>query len=313
MIDQRKVIVLHIVFWVLNTLNIVLFWGFDEDIGKLYMIIPFYINYFILVPHLLRRNKPVYYLLWFLAVWSVMIGARAVYYLLIDYYYVNVDLNARTLFSIGAYVSFYYIAISTGSRLWVYWLENKRISHELFLRKINTQLQMVKSNVNIPFILNTLSNIEDQAIVAPENAQKPVIALSNVLRYGLYDSQSEQVALRNEIEILNDYFSLVNQNHSEFSLELQIKGQLDGQVLPPNIIVKFVGNWKSNFENELKGQQVITIENRLKQIVINVPVKNVSDRFLVELEEKFVRPEQKGFTISYSLKNEQLMLVINSL
>lgn len=302
---SRKAIIitLHISFWIFNYIYDTFFWEMPYNISQTCVAVPFYINYFFLVPHVLQKNKPLYFIAWFVSVWVLMIGTFVYFHVFYHYFigpssYSGIKgADTAKMFAVGAYISFIYIAISTGSRLLLDWMENKKIEHELLLQKTNTQIKLVKSNVNIPFILQTLSSIENIAIRNPENAQNPIIALSNVLRYGLYDTQAEQIPLQREIEILEDYFALVNQNEVSFSLHLKTAGEIEEQAVPPNILVKFVSNWKDYFSQQLSGEQDICIRTFAAKIHIDVPARLATTQFIESVKEKFVLPKYSQFEI----------------
>lgn len=318
---SRKAIIiaLHVSFWFMNFIYDSIFWEIPYNFSQACMAIPFYINYFYLIPHLLKKNKPLYFIGWFVSVWVLMIGTF--FYFHVFYHdfigpssYSGIEGGGTAkMCAVGAYVSFIYIAISTGSRLLLDWIKNKKIEHYLFLQKTNTQLKLVKSNINFPFILQTLSSIERIALAVPENAQNPVIALSNVLRYGLYDTQVEQIALQKEIDILEDYFSLVNQNETEFSLHFKIAGEIENQKVPPNMLVKFVAHWKDYFSSVLQGQQFILIETRVNEVLIVVSITAENVQFLQSIDEKFILPKHNRFEIDRTEAGTSVQLAIKYL
>lgn len=311
---KHYIIGAHIGFWVLNFLYGIFFWGEESSIGRLFFIPAFYINYFILVPYFFRKGNFLSYALWFLIIWTAMTVTHVLYYYGCYYLQNNLEkLEHSKLTWIGGYVCFYFIALSTGSRLIVDWTHNKKIAHTLLLHKTNMQIQSIRTNVNIPFILETLASMEVQALESPKSVQQPVIALSNFLRYSLYDTQSESALLQKEIEVIRDYFFLINQNQSSYVLTLVVGGEPDGVFVPTNILVKFISAWKEFRKPSLSGNTEVTLHSDKQVLKLSLPLENSSYAFVTMVKEKFALPAQNGFTIECEGFFRSIQLIIRKI
>ena len=71
------------------------------------------------------------------------------------------------------------------------------------------ELDWLKHQLNPHFLFNTLNNISSLTQIDPDKAQESIGQLSDLLRYALYDSESEKVPLASEIDFMNNYIDLM--------------------------------------------------------------------------------------------------------
>ena len=71
------------------------------------------------------------------------------------------------------------------------------------------ELTWLKHQLNPHFLFNTLNNISSLTQIDPDKAQESIGQLSDLLRYALYDSESEKVPLSSEMEFMDNYIDLM--------------------------------------------------------------------------------------------------------
>ena len=71
------------------------------------------------------------------------------------------------------------------------------------------ELTWLKHQLNPHFLFNTLNNISSLTQIDPDRAQESIGQLSDLLRYALYDSESEKVQLSAEMEFMDNYIDLM--------------------------------------------------------------------------------------------------------
>jgi len=99
-----------------------------------------------------------------------------------------------------------------------------------------TELKMLRSQINPHFLFNSLNSISSLTITNPEKAREMVIKLSDFMRYALSRKDEQLVSLRGELENLRLYLDiekvrfgerLVTEEHIDPScLEVKIPGML---------------------------------------------------------------------------------------
>ncbi len=73
---------------------------------------------------------------------------------------------------------------------------------------LNLEVSFLKSQLNPHFLFNTLNNIYSLSIRNDSLASDLIMYLSEMMRYTLYDSNTEKVALSKEAEFLRNYVEL---------------------------------------------------------------------------------------------------------
>lgn len=99
-------------------------------------------------------------------------------------------------------------------KLFILWNERK----QLMLR---SELNFLKGQLHPHFLFNSLNNLYALSLNNAPQAPDVVLGLSNILRYMLYECAGEQVLLRRDVEVLNDYIGLEKLRYEE-RLELNV-------------------------------------------------------------------------------------------
>lgn len=79
------------------------------------------------------------------------------------------------------------------------------------------ELVWLKSQLNPHFLFNTLNNISSLVQIDANKAQESISQFSDLLRYALYESDSEMVPISSEISFLSDYIDLMKLRCNEMT------------------------------------------------------------------------------------------------
>ncbi len=79
---------------------------------------------------------------------------------------------------------------------------------ELNMRNIQSENQLLKSQLNPHFLYNTLNNIDALIYYDADKASQAVITLSSLMRYMTYQANRTKIALSEEVLHLDEYISL---------------------------------------------------------------------------------------------------------
>lgn len=85
--------------------------------------------------------------------------------------------------------------------------ESERKEAENF--KLESELQHLKYQLQPHFFFNSLNNIYSLVDVSPEQAKEAIHSLSKLMRYLLYETITEKVQLKQEIQFLEKYIALM--------------------------------------------------------------------------------------------------------
>src|SRR4030043_432879 len=72
-----------------------------------------------------------------------------------------------------------------------------------------TELKMLRSQINPHFLFNSLNSVSSLTVTDPEKARDMVVKLSEFMRYALSKKDEQPVSLRSELENLRLYFDIV--------------------------------------------------------------------------------------------------------
>lgn len=146
------------------------------------------------------------------------------------------------------------------------WFKKNKLKIELERKNYESNLALLRSQINPHFLFNTLHNIDTLIHENQEKASKSLIKLSDIMRYMLIEAKLELVELQLEIEHLESYLSLekLRLKNQKF-LDYKISGDLKGNKIAPMIMIPFVENaFKHSVDSSIDNgiQIIIRIENR---------------------------------------------------
>jgi len=114
------------------------------------------------------------------------------------------------------------------------------------LKRQNLQAEMdyLKYQINPHFFMNTLNNIHSLIDIDPSYAQDAVIELSKMMRYVLYESGSETIALSKDIQFVENYIKLMRIRYTnEIDIRFDYPPNIPRSVaIPPLLLIVFVEN-----------------------------------------------------------------------
>jgi two-component system LytT family sensor kinase len=108
---------------------------------------------------------------------------------------------------------------------------------------IGNQLSFLRQQINPHFLFNMFNNIHGLIETTNAAAAGLLAKLSYLLRYALKGTKSEFVLLTNEIQFIEDYVEMEMTRHFDPRvIQYQVKGETDGYLIPPLLLVTFIEN-----------------------------------------------------------------------
>jgi LytS/YehU family sensor histidine kinase len=94
--------------------------------------------------------------------------------------------------------------------------KEKQINEEQLLRNLReTELRVLKSQINPHFLFNSLNTVSSLSITNPEAAQKTIVRLSEYLRYSLKMNLDDLIPIEKEIENCKRYLGIEKERFGE--------------------------------------------------------------------------------------------------
>jgi sensor histidine kinase YesM len=216
-----------------------------------------YFNFYYWIPkYLIKQKKPGFYIFSIFAIivlnaWLVNVFLRN--FITPKEYYFSWE-GTFTL----AVDTTVLVAFTTAFKFIQQWHERNNYAVELEKKTLESELEMLKSQINPHFIFNTLNTIyflmeqkED------EKAKEALLKFSDTLSHQLYDYNKDVIELDKEVEYLENYIELQRLRHDEelLDLECSLPEKKTGQLITPMLLIPFVENAFKHSSNS-KGYKV---------------------------------------------------------
>ncbi|HOZ75245.1 MAG TPA: histidine kinase [Flavobacterium sp.] len=166
-------------------------------------------------------------------------------------------------------------------------IKQKIAEQELLKKKLEIELQFLKAQSNPHFLFNTLNNIYGLARKNSDKTADVVLRLSGMLRYMLYETANESIAIEKEIQMINDYIELEKLRYTN-RLEVNFNHSIDNykEKIAPLILLPFVENAFKHGAGESRFESYITINLTLKDWQLFYEIKNSKEEVLIAEEDK---------------------------
>ena len=291
--QPRLLVWLHLCFWLVyygvhififsNFLPLEIVWIRSLLANVLPLALVFYVNVY-LVDRWLERGGWWQYALMAAALVVVVLGLRVQLNLLFP----EVDrelvlLSPRDTYRIGALLT--NVSILLLSAFYASLLNRYRQAQRqqaTIREQQEAQLQFLKAQINPHFLFNTLNNIYSLAVVRSEKTAGMVLQLSNLLRYVIYESQSEQVELEKEVSHIRKFIELF-QMRSETPLDIRFgsEGDLQGVQIEPMLLIPLVENCFKHCDFDTNSKAYVRLRLVLREGSLHfdtLNTKNDADR-----------------------------------
>jgi two-component system LytT family sensor kinase len=287
----------------------------DYIIGYALAITLFYTNSHIVWP--IVYKKPIYIgialiLLELIAYLTLRYVFTLLYFTLSTSTYSQTSLLTLNMVVRTLYRFIYFVGISSG-----YWfalnviaqrkeisdLENSKLLNQLQQQQlekklVDSEVAYLKSQINPHFLFNTLNFLHNTAITTAPQLTKPILLLSDIMRYALTEiPQNGKVELSEEIEQIASFIDL-NQFRFDHNLQLSftITGNTGNLRILPLILLTPV-------ENIFKYADLKNIEHPVK---ISININNNELKFTIY--NRKIRTRKPVSSHGIGLKNLKLRL-----
>ncbi len=252
-----------------------------------YIILLNFILFEYTIPYVIRKRKTIIYniLLGLLLLWVHMMlysygsyGWRAlgiqsgIYSPLKKFPSLNELLQNRMAYSMGSVFFF-------GIIRHIYnYIKLKQSAQQLRIEKQGAELNYLKSQTNPHFLFNTLNNIYSLARDKSDLAPESILRLSKILRFMLYETSGNYIAIEQELKIITDYIELEKLRYDE-SLRINFNHNIEDikQAIPPLLLIPLVENAFKHGVSETRGQPFIDIHLTVNKRQLAFIVKNSSE------------------------------------
>jgi hypothetical protein len=217
----------------------------------------FYLSYFILFEKYLKKRKILALCI------SIILGAYLATSL--GGLLLKISLGYNILFDEGFIISIPLTFIVSsiplvhgvfgiGMRAFISWFDEVKLREDLSKKNFETELALVKSQINPHFLFNTINNIDTLIELDSVKASQYLNKLSDIMRFMLYESKTEKMPVEKELNYIVKYIELqkIRTSNDKF-VDFKISGNYDSIMIEPMLFIPFIENafkYAENLEDE---------------------------------------------------------------
>ena len=317
---RSVVLLLHIGYWVMYLLLVFFFlhflplshkgrtlagWFYLLFVSPLALslflpaVLGFYCFYTFLFTRYLKRKK---ILALSISGPGIAVGCGSLCLLLVYLFYlpgpfVKVNWTAETAVTVGITLSLLALVhgmIGLVLRGFITSYEDIQLKEDLNKKNYETELALIKAQINPHFLFNTINNIDVLIEKDAKLASQYLNKLSDIMRFMLYETKTEKILLEKELLYIEKYIDLqkirsFNPDYIHYSVE----GKVGPLLIEPMLFIPFIENAFKHTENKKMGN-AIRVRFVLEGDTINFECENQSGSTLFEKTDKPDEPDYNG-------------------
>ncbi|MDR2037778.1 MAG: histidine kinase [Bacteroidales bacterium] len=123
------------------------------------------------------------------------------------------------------------------------WFQKKKQKKDLERQNLQSELKLLKNQINPHFLFNTLNNIDSLITSNPDKASSMLVGLSGMMRYMIYDTNSNISPLSQELQQIRSYIDLQEMQYANHDLvDYSVKGNYENIEVAPMLFIPFIEN-----------------------------------------------------------------------
>lgn len=140
--------------------------------------------------------------------------------------------------------------------------ENEERNKNILEEKLNTELKLLKAQINPHFLFNALNNVYSLSYLKSDKAPESVLKLSGMLRYVIEDCVNETVLITSELEYIDNFIAFQEMKSPDKLNITTDYEQVNSNIrIAPLLFVPFI-------ENSFKYSKVEEFQNAYIKIKI---------------------------------------------
>jgi len=292
---SRSIVLRHLFYWILAYLTFFFSIYFIDKFNTALQIatviivpapIPVYLHFFS-IKHFFEKRK---YALYVISLILIIVISAVCFELLFNFI-VN-DPNSHTS---GIGTTLFFIVFSMGMKYFTEGLTRQHHIQEDRYKQVQTELALLKSQINPHFFFNTLNSLYSLSLEQSQQVPKVILELSDLLRYVLDSGKKKSVPLKDEVQFIKNYISLEKLRLPESAdIRISVKGDLNSHSIAPMLLIPFVDN---SFKHGLSS----SIEDGYIHVDITMEKKHLS--FRIENSKPKIESRENGDRPGVGLEN----------
>jgi len=254
----------HLVYWVaIYSVTFLSVFAYESlrmgfEIATLLILpapLPVYLHFFVLKKFFIKRK----YILYILST-SIIIFVAGIF----SEYTFNLFFGGPGSHTSGFLMVLFYIITSTALKYSAEGIKNRYAFQEIEFKQLQTELSLLKSQINPHFFFNTLNNLYALSLAKSDEVPSVILKLSDLMRYVLETSKKKFVGLESEIEFLKNYIELEKLRlENNCAITFNVSGDISNFNIAPMLLVPFVENCFKHGIGASREKECIIINAKL--------------------------------------------------
>lgn len=212
----------------------------ENFIGMLAIIPVFYLNTFYYIPKFFAKKN--------YSLFGVLIALSVLFLIGLELcivFFQRITIHSMMI-RFFMFYNLFFIAISTVYGIIRHQLKLEKHQQLLEKEKVSAELRLMQSQINPHFMFNALNNllaISERS--GTTETSSGITKLSDLLRFMIYDTRSEQVPISKEIEFIENFIALQKlrySNQDPFTISFSYNTNNQNPKIAPTILIPFVEN-----------------------------------------------------------------------
>ena len=166
------------------------------------------------------------------------------------------------------------------------WYQKNEEKKDLERQNLQSELKLLKNQINPHFLFNTLNNIDSMIKKNPDCASQSIVELSEMMRYMIYEANVEKVPLKKELDYIDNYLHLQKLQYGNQELvEYTLTGEPERIEVAPMLFIPFVENAFKHCTNK-ETRHAIRFEFLCDADKIRFEAMNIADKSQVISKDK---------------------------
>jgi two-component system, LytTR family, sensor kinase len=170
--------------------------------------------------------------------------------------------------------------------------------------KTTLEIEFLRTNLSPDFLLNSLNNIYSKVICKDKSAESSVIALSDSLKFILYNSGEKSINLSSEIEFIKNYIELKKQKgNKNKQINYTQNGEMTGHKIVPLILINYVENAFKFIRNaDIKNTKIdidVNFQNETLFFKIDIDFKEIDSTDQILESDSIIDNAEKRLNLFY--------------
>lgn len=289
-------------------------------------IIGFYTCYFWLFPKYLRYKKIALSVLFglLIAVGAALIGVYTLYSTVgdVEDYTWECFIYPTFFMTIIAFIAEIIALLIKG---FLTWYEEIKLKEALQKRNHEMEMALVKAQLDPHFLFNTINNIDVLILKDANEASDYLNKLSDIMRFMLFETKTEEILLTKELEYIEKYIALQKIRTANTSyVNYEVTGKINGQTIAPMVFIPFIENaFKHTNNKKLVNAIKVQIEiakAHIKMVCTNKIDPNRTTKVesnglgnqLIQKRLRLIYPERHQLQVNNENNQYSVALTINT-